>query len=166
MWRILAFVVVCWEVNEQMPETVKPIPDGFTSVTPYYFTKDTESLLKFLEKSFGAEVLGKMPGPDGKSIAHATAKIGNAMLMFSDLMPGAIETKSNTYLYVDDPDAAIKAAEAAGGKVLQPATDQFWGDRWGVIEDQFGNQWQVAKHVKDVKPEDMKMPDKASAKTS
>ena len=148
-----------------MPETVKPIPDGFTSVTPYYFTKDTESLLKFLEMSFGAEVLDKIPGPDGKSIAHATAKIGNAMLMFSDLMEGATATTSNTYLYVDDPDAAIKAAEAAGGKILQPATDQFWGDRWGLVEDQFGNQWQVAKHVKDIKPEDMKMPDKASAKT-
>jgi PhnB protein len=144
---------------------VKPIPDGFTSVTPYYFTKNTESLLKFLEQSFGAQVLGKMPGPNGKGLAHATAKIGNAMLMFSDLMEGAIETKSNTYLYVDDPDAAIKAAEAAGGKILQPATDQFWGDRWGVVEDQFGNQWQVAKHVKDIKPEDMKMPDRASAKT-
>lgn len=146
-----------------MPETVKPIPEGFTSVTPYYFTKDTESLLKFLEKSFGAEVLGKMPGPEGKGIAHAAAKIGNGMLMFSDLMPGAVETKSNTYLYVDDPDAAVKAAEAAGGKILEPVTDQFWGDRWGLVEDPFGNHWQVAKHVKEIKPEDMKMPDQASS---
>lgn len=158
------FVINSKEVDLSMAE-VKPIPDGFTSATPYFITKDTEGLLKFLESSFGAKILGKMPGPDGKGIAHATAQIGNAMLMFSDIMEGATETKSSTYLYLNDPDAAAKAAEAAGGKILQPVTDQFWGDRWGAVQDPLGNIWQVAKHVKDIKPEDMKLPDRASAKT-
>ncbi len=148
-----------------MAENVKPIPEGYTSVTPYYVTKDTETLLRFLESGFGAKVVFKMPGPEGKGIAHAEAEIGNAKLMFCDASERAPETRTSTYLYVDDPDAVAKKAEAAGGKILQPVDDQFWGDRWGLIEDPFGNVWQVAKHVKDIAFEDMEIPGQSASAT-
>lgn len=141
-----------------MAENVKPIPEGYTSATPYYITKDTAALLKFLEDGLGAKVLARIPGPEGKGIAHAEAEIGNAKLMFSDASEMAPATRTNTYVYVDDPDAVVKKAEAAGGKVLQPVSDQFWGDRWGLVEDPLGNHWQIARHVKDIKFEDIEMP--------
>jgi len=142
-----------------MSENIKPIPEGYTAVTPYYVSNDTESLLNFLEKAFGAKTLAKMPMPDGKGIAHAVSQIGNSKLMFADASDQtdnrANVTRSNTYLYVDDPDAVVKKAAAAGAKIVTPVADMFWGDRWGLIEDPFGNSWQVAAHQKDVKYEDL-----------
>ena len=142
-----------------MSENVKPIPEGYSSITPFYVSNDTEGLLNFLEKAFGAKTLGKIPMPDGKGIAHAVSQIGNSRIMLADASEQAdnreSNTRSNTYLYVDDPDAVIENAEAAGAKVLKPAADMFWGDRWGLIEDPFGNRWQVAVHQKDVRSEDL-----------
>ena len=143
-----------------MSENIKPIPEGYTSATPFLVSNDTESLLNFLEKAFGAKTLAKMPMPDGKGIAHAVSQIGNSKLMLSDA-PGnqtdnrAITTKANTYLYVDDPDRVVERAAAAGAKIVAPVADMFWGDRWGLIEDPFGNRWQVAAHQKDVRYEDL-----------
>src|SRR5438445_2511581 len=131
-----------------MSENIKPIPEGYTSVTPFYVSNNTEALLSFLEEAFGAKTIAKMPMPNGKGIAHAVSQIGNAQLMLADASDQtdnrANTTKSNTYLYVDDPDKAVQRAAAAGAKVVKPVSDMFWGDRWGLIEDPFGNQWQVA----------------------
>jgi len=140
-----------------MQNNTNPIPDGYTSVTPFLVSNDTEALLTFLEDAFGAETVNIARMPDGK-IGHAISRIGNAQIMLSDAM-GTPEapprtTIANTYLYVNDPDKIVETAKAAGAKILAPVEDMFWGDRWGVIEDPFGNRWQVAAHQKDVKYED------------
>ena len=147
-----------------MSENVKPIPEGYSSITPYYVSNDTEGLLNFLEKAFDAKTIAKMPMPDGKRIAHAVSRIGNSSLMLADASEQASITRSNTYVYVDDPDTVVENAAAAGATVVKPVSDMFWGDRWGLIEDPFGNRWQIAAHQKDVNREDL--PDLMAASMS
>ena len=96
-----------------------------------------------------------MRGPDGASIMHAHVIIGDSAIFFSDAGGFAKPTTANLFFYVPDVDKAIAQAAAAGAKVLAPATDMFWGDRWSMLEDPSGNVWQIATHVEDVSPEEM-----------
>src|SRR2546430_13594934 len=106
-----------------MSENVKRIPDGYTSVTPVFVSNDTEALLKFLENAGGATTVSKFPMADGSGIAHAVSRIGNAQIMLNDVMGTgenrAAATKTNTYLFVDDPDTVVNNAEAAGATVVK-----------------------------------------------
>src|SRR5437868_6392370 len=111
-----------------MSENVKPIPEGYTSVTPYYVSNDTAALLSFLENAFDAKTISKTQMPDGKGIAHAVSQIGNSRLMLSDAGDQDKTTLINSYLYVDDPDRVVEKAKAPGAKVLKPVEDMFWGD--------------------------------------
>jgi PhnB protein len=140
---------------------VKPIPQGYTTVTPSITLNDTAKAIEFYKKAFGATERMRVPGPDGK-IMHAEIQIGNAIIMMNDECMGQRSAKSlgsspaSFYLYFEDADMAFKKAIAAGGKELQPPTDMFWGDRLGLIEDPFGYQWNIASHVKDITQEEMK----------
>jgi len=140
---------------------VKPIPQGYTTVTPSITLNDTPKAIEFYKKAFGATERSRVPGPDGK-IVHAEIQIGNAIIMMNDECMGQRSPKSfggspaSFYLYFEDADAAFKKAIAAGGKQLMPVTDMFWGDRMGHFEDPFGYTWNVATHVKDMTPEEMK----------
>jgi uncharacterized glyoxalase superfamily protein PhnB len=103
-----------------------------------------------------------LPGPDGK-LMHAMIRIGGDAIMLVDEMPqwGALGPKAlkgssvTIHLYVDDVDAVVKRAVEAGAKVTMPVADQFWGDRYGKLEDPFGHQWSVATHIRDVTPQEM-----------
>jgi PhnB protein len=140
---------------------VKPIPQGYTTVTPSITLNDAAKAIEFYKKALGATERMRMTGPDGK-IMHAEIQIGNALIMLNDECFGQRSPKSlgsspaSFYLYVEDSDAAFKKALAAGAKELMPLTDMFWGDRTGHFEDPFGYTWNVATHVKDVTPEEMK----------
>jgi PhnB protein len=142
---------------------VKPIPDGYYTVTPYLAVKGAAAAMDYYKKAFGAVELVRMPGPDGK-IAHAEIKIGNSPIMLGDEAPerdvkGPLTlggTPIGICLYVPNVDAMFGAAIAAGGKVLYPVKDQFYGDRSGTLIDPFGHKWTVATHIEDVSPEDMK----------
>jgi len=130
---------------------VKPIPDGYHSVTPYLVVKGIPRLLEFLKKAFGAEVTENVPGPDGNP-THAEVKIGDSRVMMGESraehppMPGML------YLYVTDCDAAYQRAIAAGGASIQPPTDQFYGDRSGAVKDPCGNQWWMATRKENLSP--------------
>jgi PhnB protein len=133
---------------------VKPIPKGYSSVQAYLNLTDAKSALEFCKKAFDGKVRGVMPGPDGK-IMHAEVKIGNSIVMVSDAVmdpprPGSL------ILYVANVDKTLAKAVKAGAKVLMPAADQFWGDRFARIEDAFGNRWGIATHIEDVTPKQMK----------
>ena len=140
----------------------KPIPDGFTTITPYLYVKGAAEAIDFYKKAFGAKELTRMPNATG-GIAHATLQIGSAKVYMCDEMPemGAKGPKAfggspiGLYLYVEDVDAFVNKAVAAGAKTKVPVADQFWGDRWGSIEDPFGHEWQVASRVEEVTPEEM-----------
>src|SRR5262245_22458833 len=125
-----------------MTKNVKPIPDGFRTVTPYLIQRDTKRAIEFYRKAFGAEQRVLMPGPGGKTM-HAEVKVGVSIIFMSDENPAmAPEHKSpqtagcvtgSTFLYVPDADAVFKKAVDAGAKVVMPLADMFWGDRFGKV---------------------------------
>jgi PhnB protein len=141
---------------------VKPIPDGYYTVTPYLIVKGAAAALDYYKKAFGATELMRFADPSGK-IGHAEIKIGNSIIMLGDEHPemGARSPKTiggspvGICLYVDNVDALFKQALAAGGTVKRPVQDQFYGDRAGTLEDPFGHTWTIATHVKDVPHEEV-----------
>ena len=137
-----------------MARTTKTIPEGLRALNTQLVVQEAEKLIAFCQKAFGAELLHKMPGPDGKGVIHAALRFGDVAVMVSQ--PGfAQPTSSNLFLYVPDVDAVYQQAVAAGAKPLAPVADMFWGDRWGLVADPFGNAWQIATHKEDVAPEEM-----------
>jgi len=133
---------------------VKPIPEGFHSVTPYLIVHEVPKLLDFLKQAFNAHEIMCMPQPDG-TIMHAEVRIGDSPIMMGEAqgehkpMPGSI------YLYVDDMDAAYKRALQAGATVQMEPANQFWGDRIASVIDPVGNHWSIATHVEDVPPDEL-----------
>jgi len=140
---------------------VKPIPQGYTTVTPSITLKDTSKAIEFYKNALGATEKMRMPGPDGR-IMHAEIQIGNSNIMMNDEVMGSRSAQTiggspvSFYLYVENADTAFQKAISAGGKQIMPVTDMFWGDRMGNFEDPFGHRWTIAMHVKDVTPEEMK----------
>ena len=139
-----------------MATKVKPIPDGFHSITPYLIVDGAAKIIDFAQKAFDAKLHHEATKrPDG-SIMHATLKIGDSMLMISDASEQAKATTTMLYLYVPDVDATYqKALKAGGTSVMEPA-DQFYGDRSGGVKDPAGNQWWLGKHIEDVAPGELK----------
>jgi PhnB protein len=143
--------------------SVKPIPDGFTTVTPHLVARDVVKAIAFYEKAFGAERGGIMFMPDGKTVMHAQIRIGNSNLMMAEesAQYGSLSplTLGNSpvvlHLYVKDVDATFKQAVAAGATVKMPPIDMFWGDRYAQVVDPFGHKWSIATHTKDLTPEQM-----------
>ena len=139
----------------------KPIPDGYTTVTPSLVLKDCSKAIDFYKRALGAQELMRMPGPDGK-IMHAEIKVGNSQIMMNDEIMGAKSAETlggspvNFYLYVEDADSWHKKALAAGCKEILPVSDMFWGDRMGAVSDPYGYKWNFSTHVKDMTPEEMK----------
>ena len=132
------------------------------TITPYITVKGAAKAIEFYKEAFGATEEARLPGPDGR-LMHAAVKIGDSQVMLVDEMPewGALGPKSlkgspvTIHLYVDDVDAFVARAVSAGAKVTMPVADQFWGDRYGKLEDPFGHHWSVATHVRDVTPAEM-----------
>jgi PhnB protein len=141
----------------------KPIPDGYHTLTPNLRVRGGEQAIEFYKKAFDAELLGKMPGPDGKSVMHAELKIGDSRFMLGDEMKDAGYASPQTlggtgttiHIYVKDADAAFKKALAAGAKVRMPLSDMFWGDRYGVVTDPYGHEWSIATHKEDLTPQEI-----------
>jgi PhnB protein len=134
---------------------VKPIPDGYRTVTPYLTVRGVAQLLEFVTKAFGAEVTFRMPGPEGR-IMHAEFRIGDSMVMCGEASDEHPPLPAMLYLYVPEVDAVFAKAVAAGGEMVRPVTDQFYGDRSGGLKDPLGNQWWVGTHIEDVSMEEMK----------
>jgi PhnB protein len=147
--------------EEKIMANVKPIPEGYHSITPYLIIKGAADAIEFYKKAFGATELFRMDH-EGK-IGHAEIKIGDSPIMLSDEHPGmgylAPQTIGGTpvslMIYVDDVDKIYPQAIASGGTELKALQDQFYGDRSGTLKDPFGHIWTVATHKEDVTPEEM-----------
>ena len=145
-----------------MPK-VKPVPDGMHTVTPHLVCAGAADAIEFYKKAFNATELMRMPAPNGK-IMHACISIAGSPVFLVDEMPewGALSPKSlkgspvTIHLAVEDVDAVVNRAVAAGAKITMPVDDMFWGDRYGTLEDPFGHLWSVATHIRDVPPEEMR----------
>ncbi len=141
---------------------VKPIPDGYHSVTPYLIIKGAAAALDFYKKAFGATELFRMDWGGGK-IGHAEIQVGDSRIMLADENPemGYVGpqtlggTSVSIMIYVDDVDAVAAQTIAVGGKVTRPVQNQFYGDRSGTFQDPFGHLWTIATHVEDLSPEEM-----------
>jgi PhnB protein len=133
---------------------VRAIPEGYSTLTLFLNVNGAAEAIEFYKKAFGAEERVRMPTPDGK-IMHAELKVGDSMLMVSDTMRNP-PTASSIHIYVTDADAWWKRAVGAGAKIEMPITDQFWGDRYGVLSDRWGNRWAISQHKEDVTPEEMR----------
>lgn len=135
------------------PSRPKHMPQGYGTVTPFLSARGAAELLDFLKRALGAEQVMSMPGPGG-SVMHAEVEIGGSRLMISEAMEGE-PIPGAFYLYVPDADALHQRALEAGATSVRPMTDEFWGDRVGMVRDNFGNVWSIATHVEDVSPEEM-----------
>jgi len=143
--------------------SVKSIPDGYHTLTPFLTVRDASRAIDFYQRAFGAQVRGGVAkGPDGK-VMHAELKIGDSIIMLSDEYPefGSLSPQSGgsscvgLHIYVDDVDNTFDRAVKAGAHVELPVAEQFWGDRYGRLKDPFGHKWSVATHTRDLSAEEM-----------
>jgi PhnB protein len=147
---------------QRTSKAVPPIPQGYHAITPYLVVRGGENALAFYAKAFGAEELFRIEAGPGK-LGHAEIKIGDSIVMLADEHPEMGFKSPQAYggtpvsllLYVEDVDARVQQAVAAGAKLLRAVQDQFYGDRSGQLVDPFGHVWTLATHVEDVPPEEM-----------
>jgi PhnB protein len=141
---------------------VRPVPEGYSSVTPYLIVTRAADAIEFYTRAFEAQELMRFGGPDG-GIVHAELQIGDSRIMLADENPqmGFRSPQSlggsgiGLMVYVDDVDRVFTRALEAGAKAHQEVKNQFYGDRSGTLIDPFGHWWTVATHVEDVSPEEM-----------
>lgn len=133
---------------------VKPIPEGYHTVTPFLVVEGAAKMIDFLKAAFDAQEITRMPGKDG-TVAHAELRIGDSMIMVADAAPQYPARPGMIGLYVEDADATYARAIAAGATSLHEVADQFYGDRSGAVQDASGMQWWISTHVEDIAPEEM-----------
>jgi PhnB protein len=134
--------------------SVSPIPAGYTSVTPWMISRDTNALMDYLTKAFDAEKCGRLVDDQGV-VGHAEMRIGNAMVMMFDARPEWPETPAFLRLYIVDADATHRQAVAAGGTSVTEVTELFWGDRVGRVRDPYGNLYWIQTRVADLTDAEM-----------
>ena len=142
--------------------SVKPIPDGYHSVTPYLCVRRAAQAIEFYKKAFLATERMRIAHTDGR-VGHAELQVGDSVIMLSDEFPeiGARSPQSlggspvSIHLYVEDADAIFSQAVAAGAKIKRPIADQFYGDRLGGVEDPFGHTWWISTHKEDLSPQEI-----------
>jgi PhnB protein len=140
---------------------VKPIPDGYHSVTPYLIVQGGEAAIAFYQKALGAREVMRLA--EAGKVRHAELEIGDSRIMLADEHPelNALSPKTiggtpiSMHLYVADVDAVVARAVDAGAKLIRPVADQFYGDRTGGIEDPFGHRWFIATHKEDLTMEEI-----------
>jgi PhnB protein len=140
----------------------KPVPAGYHTATPYLIIKDAARAIEFYKQAFGAEEILRLADPTGR-VEHAEIRIGDSPIMLADEIPDVGANGPQTLggspvsilLYVEDVDALIGRAVAAGARMIRPVKDQFYGDRSGTIADPFGHIWTIATHKEDLTPEEI-----------
>lgn len=140
---------------------VKPVPEGYHSVTPYLIVKGAAAAIEFYKQVFGATEIMRLP--HGDKLGHAEVMIGDSHVMLADEYPemGTVGpltlggTSTGICLYVADCDSVVQRAVDAGAKLERPLQDQFYGDRSGTVIDPFGHKWTIATHIEDLSPDEI-----------
>lgn len=145
-----------------MVKAASPIPSGVPQVVPYLTVANAEQAIQWYQNAFGAEVMQKMPGPDGNGVMHCDLKIGNARLYLADPFGPDPKTPRDLggtavmlHFWTEDCDATWKKATAAGATVVMPLEDMFWGDRYGQLQDPFGHVWAISSQKESLTPAEM-----------
>lgn len=134
---------------------VKPIPDGYATLTPSCALRRCKEAIETYRAVFGAELLLRLDSPDG-SVAHCELRFGDSRIMMGEATELVPAHAMSSMIYVADCDAVAAKAVAAGFTVKEPLAVQFWGDRTAKLADPYGNEWYVATHVEDVPEEELK----------
>ena len=146
-----------------MPARAKPVPDGYRTITPYLVVNGAAGAIDFYTRAFGATEIMRMPAPDGR-IGHAELQLGDCRVMLADEHP-EMDCRGpqsfggspvSLYMYVEDVDAVVKQAAAAGAQVVRPVQDQFYGDRGGTVTDPYGHVWHVSTHKEDLSMDELR----------
>ena len=146
-----------------MATRVKPVPDGYHTVTPYLCVNGAAEAIEFYTRAFGATEVMRLAQPDGR-IGHAELQIGESRVMLADEFPemgfkspGALGgSPVHLHLYMADVDAVVARALSTGAKLVRPVADQFYGDRLGTVADPWGHVWHVSTHVEDLSPDELR----------
>lgn len=150
-----------------MSNQVKPIPEGFHTITPYLTIKGAVQAIEFYKNAFDAIEIEKMVCDHSGLVVHAMMKVGDSFFMLSDEFPEPYgcgmkspSTLNSTtvvlHLYVNDVDTAFEKAVKAGAKAVMPLDNMFWGDRYGQVEDPFGHKWSLATKKENLTEEETK----------
>ncbi|MBI3652396.1 MAG: VOC family protein [Acidobacteria bacterium] len=145
-----------------MSNTVKAIPEGFHSITPYLSIRGAADAIEFYQQAFGAIELFRMAGADGK-IGHAEIQIGDSIIMLADENPEMGHRSPQALggspvglvIYLEDVDSTFQCALSAGATEVRPLQNQFYGDRMGTVSDPFGYEWSLGSHIEDVSPDEL-----------
>lgn len=130
---------------------------------PYLRVRNAEAALAYYQQVFGATLKMRLDEPGTGRIGHAELVMGPSVLMVSDEYPehGIVGPQSvggtsvAIHLHVDNADAVLARAVDAGGTLVRPAEDFFYGERGGTVRDPFGHEWLVGHHIEDVSAEEM-----------
>jgi uncharacterized glyoxalase superfamily protein PhnB len=144
-----------------MATKVKPVPEGYHTVSPYLVVPGVAKLIEFVKQVFGATEVYLSKRPDG-AVLHAEIKIGDSIVMMGEGGEGGKHFPGMLYLYLDEVDAVYQRAIQAGAKSVREPANQFYGDRVGGVEDAFGNQWWISTHIEDVTSEERERRAKAA----
>jgi PhnB protein len=141
--------------------SVKPIPEGFHTVTPVLAVEGGVEALDFYQRAFGAEVRLKLVM--GGKLMHSELKIGDSIVCVNDSFPeyGSVAPDANEpvpvalMIYTEDCDAVFAQAVSAGATAVNEPSDQFHGDRAGSLRDPYGHRWMIVTHIEDMTEEEM-----------
>lgn len=131
-------------------------------VFAYLRVSDAARAIDYYREAFGAEEKFRLAEPSGR-IGHAELAFGDTTIMLSDEYPEMNirgpqtigGTSVSIHLHVADADAVLERAKQAGGEIVRPAQDQFYGERSGTVRDPFGHEWNVGHEIEAVEPEEM-----------
>jgi uncharacterized glyoxalase superfamily protein PhnB len=129
---------------------------------PYLCVRDATAAIAFYARAFGAKEKFRLTEPSGR-VGHAEIELGPHVVMLAEEFPEygfrAPQPGDNTpvviHLHVDDADAMIRAAVAAGATVVRAIADAFYGERSGRVRDPFGHEWLIGHSIEDVSPQEM-----------
>ena len=132
-----------------MNDKLQPIPDGYTTVTPWIIGKDTAGLMDFLARAFDAQDICRMADEAGR-IGHAEMIIGSGRVMMFDAPEGWPPTPAFIRLYLDDAQASFDRAVREGAEAVTKPTHLAFGDAVGRVRDPFGNLWWLQQRLEEV----------------
>jgi PhnB protein len=129
-------------------------------LVPHLIVDGAARAIDFYVRGLGAVEVYRLDEPNGR-VAHAELTLEGAPFMLADEYPDMNRVGPQRHtgvssvltVYVQDVDARIAQAVAAGAIAERPIQDEFYGDRVGWICDPFGHRWALHTPLEDVNAE-------------
>jgi len=135
----------------------------YPAFSPYLTVRDAEKAIAFYQNAFGATERFRLTNAGDGKVGHAELMIQGSLLMLAEenpqwgsQSPQALGGTPVTFcLMVENADAAVARAVAAGATPRMPVADQFYGFRSGSVIDPFGHEWMLQHEIEKVDPAEM-----------